>query len=248
MQGNSKDSECPECHGTEWILSEDENGCTQARPCKCRERNQMSRRIKFAEIPEAYKGMGLKNFSLSVYQTISGRNAVSAACRTIKKYLDGFHDAYSEGLGLYLYSETKGSGKTRMAASIANELVKQYPVKFAVSTEILNEIRKTYDRESGMTESRVLDALVEVDILFIDDFGAENMTGWVNDKFYHIVNERYINKKVTFFTSNEAVENLKYDGRIKSRVQERTYQVPFPEESVRAAQAAERNRRIIGCD
>lgn len=233
------------CGGTEWILSEDEDGCLIAKECKCRGINRMRRRLSFAEIPEVYKGVELKNFTLSVYHTEDGKRAATAACRTIKKYLETFQDAHKQGLGLYLYSQTKGSGKTRMAASIANELAKYYPVKFAVSTEILNEIRKSYNRENGNAESRILDALVETDILFIDDFGAENISGWVNGKFYHIINERYINKKVTFFTSNEPVEVLKYDERIKSRVQEMTYQVPFPEESVRAAQAYERNRRMM---
>ena len=229
----------------EWILSEDKEGRIQAKPCECQTRNRMKRRLSFANIPEAFKDMRLNNFSLSAYRTIEGRNSATVACKMIKQYLDNFEEAKATGLGLYFFSNTKGSGKTRMAASIANELVEKYPVKFSVGSEILSEIKKTYDKQSGMTESRLIDALVEMEILFIDDFGMDSATDWVNDKYYHIVNERYINKKVTFFTSNEPVEQLRYNDRIQNRVQGMTYQIPFPEESVRSGIALERNRQLI---
>lgn len=187
----------------------------------------------------------MENFSLSVYKSIESRNTASVACREIKSYMDNFETAKEKGLGLYLYSHTKGSGKTRMAASIANKLVEEYPVKFAVSSEILNAIKSTYDKATEITENKLLNDLITTDILFIDDFGMDNGSKWVNDKYYHIINERYIAGKVTFFTSNEAVENLKYDDRILNRVQGMTYQIPFPEESVRAGQARERNKELL---
>lgn len=222
-----------------------EDGELIAAPCQCRERRIMDRRFKFAAIPDAFKGCFLQNFSLGVYLSTDGKNVASAACRSVKRYLAQVEQAHDAGLGLYLYSHAKGSGKTRMAASIANKLIERWPVKFATSTEILQEIRATYDRDSGQRESELIDALTKVDVLVIDDFGAENLTGWVNEKFYHIINERYIGKKMTFFTSNESVERLKFDDRIKSRVQEMTYQIPFPEESVRESMARERNRKIM---
>ena len=59
---NSRDSDvCPLCNGTEWILTE-KDGITTAVECKCRERAAMSRRLRFADIPEAFRGMDLKTF------------------------------------------------------------------------------------------------------------------------------------------------------------------------------------------
>lgn len=245
MPETSKGSECPICGGNEWIISEDKEGRIQAKPCKCQEYNRMSRRLRFAEIPDSFKNNQMENFKLGVYKTIEGRNTASRACKQIKTYMDEFDTAKINGLGLYLFSRTKGSGKTRMAASIANKLVQSYPVKFAVSGEILNEIKRTYDKASEVSESKLLDDLVDTEILFIDDFGMDTASPWVNDKFYHIINERYINKKVTFFTSNLPVEQLKYDDRISNRVQGMTYQIPFPEESVRRQEALDRNQQLM---
>ena len=56
---SSEDSNvCPICRGTEWI-TEVVDGVEVAFPCKCREENRMRRRIRFAEIPEAFKDMPL---------------------------------------------------------------------------------------------------------------------------------------------------------------------------------------------
>ena len=236
------DSEtCPICHGNEWILKV-VDGREVAVPCKCREKSIMRRRMQFAELPEAFKNMTLKTFNPNVYTTREGRIKSSIACRVIKEYLDNFDEAKEIGMGLYIFSSTKGSGKTRMAAGIANDLMYNHDmaVKFATGTRILNEIRHTYDHDTEMTESRLLDALATVDVLIIDDFGTEKVTDWVRDKFYEIINNRYMGKKITIFTSNEQINDLKYGDRIISRIKETCYQVDFPEESIRNKIAAKR--------
>ena len=170
---------------------------------------------------------------MDVYRNPDSKKTVSDACKIIKTYLDDFKNQKEMGMGLYIWSRTKGSGKTRIAAGIANELIKSYAVKFAVSLTILQEIKNTWRRDAEYSESRLLDALSTVEVLVIDDFGVERPADWINDKLYQIINERYINKKVTIFTSNEALKTLQYDDRITNRIKERTYQIAFPEESVR---------------
>lgn len=230
----SMDSDdCPICHGDEWIL-ETVDGMEVARPCKCQESARMKRRISFAEIPEAFREMRLNTFSLSVYTSREGKEKARIACKIIKEWLDRLEEMMSCGKGLYIFSGTKGSGKTRMAASIANELIDRgISVKFATSLRILAEIRRTYDNNSEHTESQLMDALVTAPVLIIDDFGTEKITDWVRDKFYDIINQRYVNKRVTLFTSNESLSTLKYDDRITNRIKEMCYRVDFPEESVR---------------
>lgn len=75
--------------------------------------------------------------------------------------------------------------------------------------------------------------LTYADILIIDDFGAESGKDWINEKFYGIINGRYVDKKTTIFTSNYPISQLKYDDRITNRILERSLEIPFPEESVR---------------
>lgn len=240
-----KDSDvCPICEGREWILKI-KDGVEIAVPCKCREKAVMSRRLRFADIPEAFRGMDLRSFRMDVYRKQESKKMVSDACKIIKTYLDDFESQKERGMGLYIWSRTKGSGKTRIAAGIANELMKNYAVKFAVSLTILQEIKNTWRRDTEYSENQLLDALYTTDILVIDDFGVERPADWINDKMYQIINERYINRKVTIFTSNDPLETLQYDDRITNRIKERTYQIAFPEESVRDHIAEQLREEII---
>jgi DNA replication protein DnaC len=218
----------------EWVITEEE-GVSLAAPCRCRERSLMKRRTRFADIPEAFHRMRLNTFRIDVYRRPEEKKKALVACRMVKEYLGMFREAEEKGMGLYLYSGTRGSGKTRMAASIANELMEVYGVgvRFAVSMEVLAEIRRTFDKGAEYTQSQVLDTLKTAEVLVLDDLGTEKVTEWVADQFYHIVNSRYVSRKVTIFTSNESLKTLRYDERITNRIKERCYQIDFPEESVR---------------
>lgn len=177
--------------------------------------------------------MKLSTFSVSVYLNKDSKEKINVVVSAIKTYLDNFEEMQSKGKGLYLFSETKGSGKTRLAASLANHLLEKHQVKFATSTAILNEIKRTWESKSDQSESKLFDDLVNVEILVIDDFGTEKVKDWNNEKFYHLINERYSNQKVTIFTSNYSLDNLNYDDRIVNRIKEQAFQLHFPEESVR---------------
>lgn len=245
---NGKDFDaCPICGGDEWILQKNERGLEVAIECKCRKKNLAKKRVRFADIPEAFAGMNLKTFRADVYKHSESKQIIITACKTIKEYLNNFQEYQLQGIGLYIFSSAKGSGKTRMAASIANEIMNcmEKQVKFVVSTTILNEIKRTWDKDSNYTENKLLDHLTTADVLIIDDFGTEKATDWVTTKFYHIVNERYINKKVTIFTSNESLQKLKYDDRITNRIKEMTFQIQFPEESVRDYIARRHNEQML---
>lgn len=250
MEQTLQDSNiCPYCKGSGWVFVENNT----VKSCRCREKEIESRKLRFADIPDNFKDMQLQTFSVAMYREAESKEKVKAACSMIKQYLAEFEANHEFGMGLYIFSKTKGSGKTRMAASIANELLKSYQVKFAVSTTILKEIKNSWnrDRDNEYTESRLLDDLSRTDILVIDDFGTEQIAGWINDKFYHVINERYINQKVTIFTSNDTLNDLQYDTRITNRIKEKTYQIAFPEESVRE-HIAEKNQaelleKLKGC-
>ncbi len=233
---------CPICHGEEWVYERDEHGVEYATPCKCRERKVMDRRLRFAELPDSLKTIRLNTFNLRRYTRDESREIAAVACRGVKFYLENLDAMIEKGMGLYLWSEEKGSGKTRMAASIANALMLEHgiQVKFATSLNILQEIKNTWGQDGNkQQEGYLLDALQTVKVLVIDDFGTEEAKDWIREKFYQIINERYLNKLPTILTSNFPLDGLNYDRRITNRLQENTFQIHFPEESVREAIAKE---------
>jgi len=224
----------------------DENGMEFRKSCECRNAAIEKAKLKFADIPEHFKDMKLENFSAGVYQKEESKGIIRLVCSAVKEYVESFSEYYDQGIGLYMYSNTRGSGKTRMAVSIANKLLEnKYKVKFAISTTIINEIKNTWNKENKYSESKLLNDLSTVDILIIDDFGTEKISDWVNDKYYYIINERYINRKVTIFTSNDSLQDVNYDSRITNRILEKTLELRFPEESIREHIARKNNEDII---
>ena len=205
----------------------------------------MTARLKFANIPEAYKNVR-KDSIKNVYQKPESKKAMVAICTAIKYWLEHFDEMFEKGKGLYLYSGTKGSGKTMFAAYIANELIyeKKKTVKFATSVQIINEIKSTWNRDSDTSTNQLLDDLIKAEILIIDDFGTEKAKDWISEAFYSIINGRYSDMKITIFTSNMSIGNLDYDKRITNRIMERNYIIPFPEESVRELIAQGNNEEL----
>ena len=238
---------CPKCHGTGWIYWFDDEDRESGYRCDCGlvERQIANRKLEFANIPEAFRNLDIRSFDLGVYRKDESRKVIRNTGAAIKYYLDNLDEMKGNGMGLYLYSGTKGSGKTRMAASIANEMVSTYrmQVKFAGSMQIINEIKATWD-DKDRSESDLLRALSTVQVLVIDDFGTEIPKDWIGERFYSIINGRYQDKLITMYTSNLSLQDLRYDDRITNRIKERTFQLPFPEESVREL-IAEQNRKAL---
>ena len=241
-------SECPICHGSGWELHVGDDGNEYARECQCgiRKKQIQENRLSFASIPVNYQNVALTDMRTSYYSKQDSKDVFKATMGLVKWYLENLEENIESGKGIYFWSETKGSGKTMLATAIANELIHKYKkmIKFATSLDILDEIRATYGDDSEVTESKLLSDLVNTDFLVIDDFGTERKTDWAGEKFYQIVNNRYINKKVTFYTSNCNLRTLKYDDRISNRIRERSYLVHFPEESVREYKARTENRSV----
>lgn len=247
MRSTSTDCECPVCRGTGWAFVE-ENGMSYARECDCgiRKREVLGKKLRFASIPEAFSGVRLDNFRQDIYRLDESRLVIEKDCKAINWWLEHIDEMKEQGMGLYLYSDTKGSGKTRMAASIANELIysKGMMVKFATSVQILNEIKASWSQEDGITEHQLLADLSKAEVLVIDDFGIERVKDWIEERLYHIINSRYINRTITIFTSNSMIGELDYDDRITNRIKEKCFPLAFPDESVRDYIAEENHNRI----
>ena len=238
---NSKlKASCDKCNGQGWIWI-DKN---TVKECECRKEMLTNNKVKFANIPDAFKDLRLDSFSTAFY---TDKESINNIVTVIKDYMEQLEDMIAEGIGLYMWSRTPGSGKTRLATSLANELIHKYDmnVKFITSLDIIDEIRATWDKDAEFTtESQLMRYLTTVEVLVIDDFGAETHKDWIDDKFYKIINTRYVNKLITIFTSNDNLTNSEYDKRITNRIIEKSYLLHFPEQSVREGIAKIRQNQL----
>jgi len=71
---------------------------------------------------------------------------------------------------------------------------------------MLAVLRESMDREGGILN--FMDKLGAVDLLHIDDLGAENQTDWVLEQLYSIVNSRYEAQRAIIATTNLMPDQL----------------------------------------
>ncbi|MZQ74914.1 MAG: ATP-binding protein [Peptoclostridium sp.] len=231
-------SSCPygACNGS-GMIHYMQDGLDYAKPCKCREKQILQNKYRFAEMPEQLKDLKLRDYKTDIYESGSNKTLSSQAKKIAVNYVKAFEQMQEKSTGLYFYSNTKGSGKSRLAVGIGNALIDTYGtrVKFTTTTKLLDEIKHTYggyDIE-GMNTSQYLEAIKTVQVLILDDIGTERITGWVNETFYEIINQRMLSKLVTIYTSNCEIDELKHDDRIKSRIKGMVFPVKCPEEDIR---------------
>ena len=239
---------CPKCGGDGFVLAYiDKCGNEVYKPCECRNLKLMENKLQMASIPREFSGYTVDSFDLTLYKSADAQEKADMAKLLCTNYVKDFLNIRESGKGLYLYSRVKGSGKTRMAVSIANDIITGYRIsaKFATTIQILDEIKKTWsDKPEGGSEQNLLQEIIDVPVLVLDDIGVEKMSPWVNEKFYSILNGRMIQKQITIFTSNCVIEQLAFDERIINRIQKMALPVPFPEESVRSVLASAENKNF----
>ena len=69
--------------------------------------------------------------------------------------------------------------------------------------KLLARIRRTYDSEpGGDSYLSFFERLTSVDLLHIDDLGAEKRSDWVLEQLYALVNERYEAQRSMLITTN----------------------------------------------
>jgi len=87
--------------------------------------------------------------------------------------------------------------------------------------EIKDSFKPSYVVSTDETESEIILKYKNIDLLVLDDFGAEKSTDWNYSVLYLIINYRYAQLKPTMYTSNfdlDAIAEKLGDSRITSRI------------------------------
>lgn len=247
-------NKCPKCHGSGWeyvdISTEytretygDDRKLEYAIPCSyCNgghaEKVELFR--KGAKIPTAYYKSKLSEFDWNIYQDNQGKQIdTTKQRRIVKEFIDQFEAWERRGMGLYIHSKMRGSGKTFLASCICNSLIEKYPMKTKfVSASELIEIQKQGTSTGTEYERDPIEMLCDCKLLVIDDLGQKQSgADWTNDILFRIMDNRMQKSLVTIITSNLSIAELQIDDRIVDRINKVCISIRIPEFCVRSREA-----------
>jgi DNA replication protein DnaC len=179
------------CDGGGMLFDEESN---TAYDCRCRGQiiAQRKARSLSAVIPRRYRDVAFERPPVT--------EIAPAVVTATRRFVDAIDEKLNAGRGLWFMGDV-GTGKTTLAMLVSKAAIAAgRSVAIYSLPRLLNEIRDTHRAERSHVD--LLDRLTAVDLLHVDDVGAERSTDWVLEELYSIVNARYEEQKSMVITTN----------------------------------------------
>lgn len=209
-------TKCPygTCDGGGFVVDVESNSTSDCRCRAARIARARTRRLE-GRIPRRYQGVSFDRPPVSDIARTAPEQV-----REVRRYVNSVGERLDAGEGLWLIGDV-GTGKTTLAMIISKAAIDAgRSVAIYSLPRLLNLLRESLDSPGGLIA--LLDRLSAVDLLHIDDLGAENQTDWVLEQLYSIVNSRYEAQRAIVTTSNLMPEELseRLGARTVSRLEE----------------------------
>jgi DNA replication protein DnaC len=163
-------------------------------PCRCRPirmSQAKSRRLE-GRIPRRFRDVAFDRSPV--------KDLPPPIVAEVRRFVRDLGANLDGGRGLWFVGDP-GTGKTAAAMLISKLAIEAGRSVAVYSTpRLLNVIRESIDSEQGVLG--LLDLLGTVELLHLDDLGAERQTDWVLEQLYSIVNTRYEDQRSLLITTN----------------------------------------------
>lgn len=192
LLGKEFRTDCPECTRARRELDEAKERQEAARIARYR----LEQKLESALIPKRFAGRDFDGYSAETPRQ-------QKALNTCREYADNFATHARAGRCLLLLGKP-GTGKTHLAAAIANQVMRNTSSTAIYRTlgGLLMDIRATYDRAGSGHEAKVICAVTESDLLVLDEIGATKATEFELATLFAVINGRYEEMRPTIIVSN----------------------------------------------
>ena len=186
----------------------------KAVPCGCQRRDDDPSR---AARLRRYSNMGPLS-RVTFQATITSGNRSTTGDQDLFRQGYEHAKAYAEDpRGWLVLTGQSGSGKTHLAAAIANRVLESgRPVFFIFVPDLLDHLRSAFAPSSDVSFDQLFEQVRSAPFLVLDDLGGHSSTPWAQEKLYQILNFRHSNRMPTVFTLGAPVEEL--DPRWQTRL------------------------------
>jgi DNA replication protein DnaC len=143
--------------------------------------------------------------------------------REVRAYVRHIDERLDEGRGIWFFGNV-GTGKTTLAMLISKAAMEaDRTVAIYSLPRLLGMLRDTYDDDAQFSLNELIGQLCSVDLLHIDDVGAEQSSSWVLEQLYTIVNTRYEDGRAILLTTN--LDRKELEDQIGARTVSRIYEI-----------------------
>jgi DNA replication protein DnaC len=211
-------SACPDnrCDGSGFLLDEERR---RARPCSCRPQRLARKRAAAVagRLPKRFREVGFDREPV-----LSIERANPYVVRDVRSYVRDISRRLAEGRGMWFVGDV-GTGKTTLAMLVSKAAMEaDHTVAIYSLPRLLAMLRDSYGESAAHSLTDLIDRLCAVELLHIDDVGAEQTSPWVLEQLYTIVNTRYEDGRAIVLTTNldDAALTQQIGARTVSRIYE----------------------------
>ncbi|MDP6100484.1 MAG: ATP-binding protein [Dehalococcoidia bacterium] len=197
---------CPVCRGAGFIhptLASGQPDFSRLEPCACLQRDRPQDRLARLEL---YSNLGPLTRLTFENLNPGGRQGDSPTFAQAHQAAQ----AFAQGpLGWLVISGPSGTGKTHLAAAIANKRMAQgEPALFVSVAQLLDHLRAAFSPNSQMTYDQLLPQVKTAPLLALDDLGGHFASPWAADKLFQVIDYRYQARLPTVFTTRLPLSRL----------------------------------------
>jgi DNA replication protein DnaC len=152
-----------------------------------------------------------------------GEKIPTADQRLLEEAFRAAREFAEDPQGWLVLSGPYGSGKTHLAAAIANYRAGLgEPAMFVVVPDLLDHLRATFNPSSQVSYDRRFEEIRSAQLLVLDDLGTQATTAWAREKLFQIFNHRYNAGLPTVITTALSADELgKAEPRLYARLLDR---------------------------
>lgn len=162
-----------------------------------------------------------RDFDFHSFDTRSG--AFPDETQSLERALITAQEYASRCNGWLVLLGESGTGKTHLAAAIANTIAQREgegDIMFVTAADLLDHLRKTFDPASPVSFDDQFQQVKNTPFLVLDDLATtESSKAWAREKLTQIIKHRYLKRLPTVITTTVSLEAL--DGQIRTRLMDR---------------------------
>ena len=208
---------CPICDGARFVRVTDDLSSPDfgnAMPCECvRSEDDRTRRDRLVR----YSQLGaLQRFTFDTLLR-EGRASQREAQERYAQAVDVAERYAADPRGWLVLTGVPGSGKTHIAAAIANHTIDRGdPALFLGVADLLDLLRASYDEDADLPYEQLLEQLRSAPLVVLDDLDSYSATPWAKEKFLQLISHRFHAALPTVFTCEQPPSEI--EPRLSARL------------------------------